>query len=140
MTTAVHKVSLESKRQIIYESWKKTHPDGLIFDDPEYKHSLVEVWEYKLTGTLLILQSTFENELFTNSRWCEIIYWVSGTSYRDILCIEAIVDALPYDWIEAPSTLPNLGNWHSGGQSSWSVHGLDPGCPVLRPVLSLLAN
>jgi hypothetical protein len=140
MTTAVHKVSLEKKRNIIYTAWKKDHPEGLIIDDPTYKNPLVEVWEYKSTETLLILQQTFENELFTNRKWCEIIYWVSDNSYASILSIEAIIDALPYDWIEAPSTLPNLGNWKAGGQSSWSIHGLDPGSPVLRPVLSLLAN
>jgi hypothetical protein len=140
MTTAVHKVSLEKKRNIIYEAWKKDYPDGLIIDDPNYKTPLVEVWEYKSTGTLLILQQTFEGELFTNRKWCEVIYWVCNNTYAATLSIEAIIDALPYDWIEAPSTLPNLGNWTQGGQSSWSIHGLDPGSPVVRPVLSLLAN
>jgi hypothetical protein len=140
MTTAVVKVPLEQKRSIIYEAWKKAHPMGLIFDDPSRKNSLVEVWEYKSNGTLLVLQQTFENTLSTNCRWCEIIFWSCNNSYAGTLSIEAIIDALPYDWIEAPSTLPNLGNWTSGGQSSWCIHGLDPGCPVLRPVLSLLAN
>jgi hypothetical protein len=138
MTTAVHKVPLEKKRDIIYESWKKDYPDGLILDDPNYKNSLVEVWEYKSNGTLLILQPTFENELFTNRKWCEIIYWVSTNTYSATLSIEAIIDALPYDYIEAPSALPNLGNWSLGGQSSWSIHGMDPGSPVMRPVLPLL--
>lgn len=140
MTTAVHKVPLEQKRQIIYESWKKQYPDGIILDDPKYSNSLVEVWEYKKNGTLLILQQTFENELYTNRKWCEILHWVCDNSYTSLLSIEAIINALPYDWIEAPSDLPNLGNWSIGGQSSWCVYGLDPGCPVLRRVLSLMVN
>jgi len=140
MTTAVQRVSLDQKRSIIYEAWKKAYPQGLILDDPSYKFSLVEVWEYKSNGTLLILQPTFENTLFTGCRWCEIIFWVCSDSYESKLSVEAIIDALPYTWIEAPSRLPNLGNWSTGGQSSWFAHGLDPGSPVLRPVLSLLAN
>jgi len=140
MTTAVHKVPLENRRKIIYDSWKKEYPEGIILDDPRYTNPLVEVWEYKKNGTLLILQQTFENESYTNRKWCEILYWVCDNSYASLLSIEAIINALPYDWIEAPSDLPNLGNWSIGGQSSWCVHGLDPGNPVLRRVLSLLAN
>ena len=140
MTTAVQKVSLKIKRQEIHNAWKKEYPEGLILDDPTYTNPLVEVWEYKKTGALLIIQPTFENEPYTNKTWCEVVYWVCEMTYAGTLSIEAIIDALPYDCIEAPSTMPNLGNWSIGGQSSWCVHGLDPGSPVLRPVLSLLAN
>jgi hypothetical protein len=45
MTTAVQRVSLDQKRSIIYEAWKKTYPEGLILDDPSYKFGLVEVWD-----------------------------------------------------------------------------------------------
>ena len=136
LTTAVQKVSLMSQRTKIYNSWKKDYPEGLILDDPKIS-PLVEVWEYKKTGTLLILQQTFENEHFTTNRWCEILYWVCDKSYASSICIEAIIDALPYDWIEAPVSMPRLDYWSSGGQSTWSVHGLDPGSPVLRPILPL---
>ena len=136
MTTAVHKVSLMSQRTKIYNSWKKNYPEGLILDDPKIS-PLVEVWEYKKTGVLLILQQTFENEHSTSKRWCEILYWVCDKSYLSSICIEAIIDALPYEWIEAPVSMPRLDYWTHGGQSSWSVHGLDPGSPVLRPILPL---
>ena len=138
MTTAVQRVSLQSKRNTIYESWKKEYPDGLILDDPKITHPLIEIWEYKKTGPLLILQPTFECEQFTGRRWCEIIYWVCDKSYSSSMSVEAIIDALPYDWIEAPNNMPRLDDWYVGGQSSWCVHGLDPGSPVMRPVLPLL--
>jgi len=139
-TSLVQKVSLESKRNIIIDSWNKKHPEGLILDDPKFLNPLTEVWEYKLNGTLLILQQTYETEPYTNRKWCEIIYWVSDyTDYELGLLIEIIIDSLPYDYIDAPQNMPHVKTWSLGGQTSWSVHGLDPGSPVIRPVLSLLA-
>jgi hypothetical protein len=140
MTTAIHKVSLESCRSKIYDSWKKTNPTGFILDDQTSTNSLIEVWEYKKSGVFLLIQPTFETEMLTNYTWCEVLYWICDTSYTASMCIEAIIDALPYDYIEASTKLPHIYDWSIGGQSSWCVHGLDPGNPVVRPVLSLLAN
>lgn len=127
----VRRHSLESKQGLIINSWKKEHPEGLILDDPKVINSLTEVWTYG--QTLILLQPTFEQ------RWCEVIYWVSELSnYETALNIEVILDALPYTHIDAPQQMPHTLEWSIGGQSSWTVHGLDPGSPVLRPVLSLL--
>jgi len=130
-SNSVHRVSLESKRSLIIDSWKKEHPEGLLLDDPKIINSLTEVWTYG--QTLILLQPTFEQ------RWCEVIYWVSELpSYETALNIEIILDALLYTHIDAPQQMPHTLDWSIGGQSSWCAHGLDPGSPVLRPVLSLL--
>ena len=127
----VQRVSLESKRNLIIASWKKRYPEGLILDDPKYSNHLTEVWIYG--STIILLQPTFEQ------RWCEVLYWVSDLpNYEMALNIEIILDALPYTHIDAPQQMPHALEWSVGGQSSWCAHGLDPGSPVLRPVLSLL--
>jgi GNAT superfamily N-acetyltransferase len=127
----VQRVSLESKRDLIKASWKKDYPDGLILDDPKHLNPLTEVWTYR--STVLLLQPTFEQ------RWCEVLYWVSELpNYETALNIEIILDTLPYTHIDAPQQMPHTLEWSVGGQSTWCAHGLDPGSPVLRPILSLL--
>ena len=138
--TTVERVSLDSKRKIISDFWKKKNPNGILLDDVLNINPLIEVWEYKPTNMILILQPTFENEPYSNKRWCEIMFWVCGNTYDCAMAVEIIIDALPYDLIEAPSTIPHLDGWNTVGQSSWSVYGLDQGSPVMRPVLSLIAN
>lgn len=139
-TTSVKKVSLQSKKDIIIDSWKKQNPEGILLDDPTIKSTLIEVWEYLPMKTLLIIQPSFEMEQDTKKHWCEVLHWVCENTYSHILSLEAIIDALPYNYIEAPSRMPHLDGWKTVGQTSWCVHGLDPGSPVLRPVLSLIAN
>jgi GNAT superfamily N-acetyltransferase len=137
-TKKVKKISLGSCRDRIYKSWKKENPNGLLLDNPEYS-SFIEVWKHIPTKTLLILQPTFETEPYTDRRWCEILYWVGENNYEISISIESIIDNLPYTWIQAPSNMPHLDMWSSGGQTSWTIHGFDPGIPM-RKVLSLLIS
>lgn len=119
----------------IKSAWIKENPTGLFLYEPN-KQSLVEVWSYQ--STLLVIQPTFE---YTNNKSiAEILFWVSSAQpYEMTLHIEAMIDSLPYDILEAPQNLPHMDGWNYAGQSTWSVYGLDPGIPT-RPVLSLLAS
>jgi GNAT superfamily N-acetyltransferase len=117
----------------IKSAWTTKNPTGLFFYEP--RRSLVAVWSYR--STLLITHPTFEE--INQKRIAEILFWVGPETYETTLHIEAMIDSLPYDSIEAPHTLPHMDGWSSAGQSSWSIYGLDPGIPT-RPVLSLLVS
>lgn len=128
-------VPLSQSIDRIKSAWMKENPTGLFFYEPN-RNPLVEVWSYQ--STLLVIQPTFEHT--NNKSIAEIIFWVSSAQpYETTLHIEAMIDSLSYDILEAPQSLPHLDGWQYAGQSSWSVYGLDPGIPT-RPVLSLLIS
>jgi len=118
----------------IKSAWITKNPTGLFLYEPN-RLTQVEIWSYH--STLLILQPTFE--YINNKSIVEILFWVGPEIYETTLHIEAMIDSLPYDIIEAPQSLPHLDGWTYAGQSTWSVYGLDPGIPT-RPVLSLLTS
>jgi len=134
----IHKIPIEDCIQTIRAAWLEQNPNGLILYEKDV-YSLVEVWKYK--SNILIIQPTFEIE-DAKKHWCEILFWVgTKTLYETAINLEVMIDALPYDFIEAPKAMPHIElNWKHGGQTSWTTYGLDPGSPVTRPILSLLAS
>jgi len=108
------------------------------------KPPLLETWRYivnQYTTLYVFLQPTFEQERFSNEDWCEVVAWHIETSkstsdFEIAQYTEAIWNAIQYTWIDAPKSMPHIENlWHLGGQSSWSVVGLDPGSSI-RSVVS----
>lgn len=152
----IEKQSLSNWRPRILGSWKQEHPTGLILDNPHKPDSefSTEVWVMHSAGyqIALVVQPTFDVHRTTGLPWCDILWWVpeqtvksssqtlSSSDYSIAMYIEAMLDNLPYGWIEAPSTMPHLDvGWGATRNQSWSVLGLDPGSPVQRPILSLCA-
>jgi GNAT superfamily N-acetyltransferase len=151
----VEKQSFATWRPKVISSWQKHNPTGLVLDDAHASASLrtTEVWVMRSPGLTLalVVQPTFERHRGTGYTWCEILWWVvetntrtstplSSTDYSVGLYCEAMLDNLPYGWFEAPTSLPHIdGGWVTTRQQNWSVLGLDPGIPVQRPILSLLA-
>ena len=92
---------------------------------------------------IVVVQPTFECQRHaTKEHWCEVVSWLFvGTiknTYEQAMYIETVLDATPYTWFDASTTMPHLeSRWAVSGSSSWSSFGLDPGAPVLRPILSL---
>ena len=144
----LQRVPLNKWRQHITAEWLRRNPTGLVLDDPTFTARIVEIYEYTVKpGAICILcvQPTFERQRQTGEPWCEVITWafqgISENEYIQSQYIETMLDALPYCWFEASSTMPHLQEgWLNSGQSSWSLFGLDPGTPVQRPVISLCAN
>ena len=133
----LHQISLASCIDRLRSSWNTQQNGIMLYDPTSASTSLLEIWEYK--KTLLLVQPTFEVERGTKKRWCEVIYWVGHSAYETSMELEVMIDNLSYDWIEAPTTMPHMdAMWKVGGHSTWSVYGLDPGNPVMRPILPLL--
>jgi len=139
----IQKVPIEKHIETIRSVWLQENPNGIFLYEKDIP-SLVEVWEYK--SNILIIQPTFEVEHEKSSKspkhWCEILYWIGNNNvYQTSINLEVMIDALPYDYIEAPRIMPHIvSNWKHGGQTTWTTYGLDPGTPVTRPILSLLAS
>jgi hypothetical protein len=136
-------------RSQILNTWTRNNPNGLLFDDTAFDQRLIEVWEQQVAKdryTILIVQPTFEVQRTTQEHWCEILAWIDSSSsnqteYEQAFYIEHLLDGLPYTWFESPSKMPHLDlGWKSGGISNWCAFGIDPGIPVLRPILSLCSN
>ena len=122
----------------IEASWKQRNPTGFFLHDTAVK-SLVEVWGN--SSARVYIQPTFEVTGGLHS--CEVLCWTTQKNeYETSIHIEAILDALlPYDIFEAPFEMPHMDSiWDVGGQSSWSLYGLDPGNPVVRPVISMVIS
>ena len=130
----------------IKEDWKTQNPTGFIFDDSKFKYRSMEIWEMNLgkdVYCIVALQPTFECQRSSNDeQWCEIVSWLfvgtQKTPYEQAMYIEYVLDTTPYTWFDAPSKMPHIETrWTAGGSSSWMSFGIDPGTPVLRPILSL---
>lgn len=135
------------------EDWLIKHPKGLCIDDHTWNTHYTEAWERKLKNgksIIVYLQPTFElqkQKTQSNESWAEILgYTILGLNgsvmsmYEIAQNIEAILDNIPYQWVEASKTLPHLENgWQAAGTTTWCVFGLDPGIPVMRDVLSVCA-
>ena len=143
----VQRAPLNRWRAAFANLWLKTNPGGIFLDDPRHEPKQVEVWVRALSksATLAVcIQPTYELNATTRERWCEVLAWaVEGTTldaYSLALGIESILDKQPYDWIDASQMMPHLElGWRIGGSTSWSLLGLDPGSPVMRPMCSLCA-
>jgi GNAT superfamily N-acetyltransferase len=146
-STHIQKGNLDRWRAILRQQWLKANPTGIFFDDLQNIPPQIEVWTRAITRTTMIavcIQPTFEMNATTRERWCEVIAWaVEGQPLEDYslsIAIESILDKQPYEWIDAPQMMPHLElGWVVGGSTSWSLLGLDPGCPVMRPMCSLCA-
>jgi hypothetical protein len=146
-TIHVQRAPLAKWRQAFAREWLRLNPTGIFLDDPRHEPTQIEVWTRSLSksATLAVcIQPTFELNATTRERWCEVLGWaVEGATldgYSLALAIESILDRQPYDWIDASQMMPHLElGWAVGGSTSWSLLGLDPGSPVMRPMCSLCA-
>ena len=149
ITGEVNQVPYRKWQTQLLDDWSKRNPTGLVLDDTMLKYRHIEVWEQQ-TGkdryTIVVVQPTFE---LTNPNqcWCEILTWFinqksnQATEYEQAYYIEHLLDRLPYTWFDAPSNMPHLEvGWKPSGVSNWCAFGLDPGIPVLRPILSLCSS
>jgi len=130
----------------IKKSWKLKNPTGFLIDDSKFRYRSMETWEMNLgkgAYCIVLLQPTFECQRnLYDEQWCEIVSWLfvgtEKTPYEQAMYIETVLDTTPYTWFDAPSSMPYIeSRWTSGGSSSWMTFGIDPGTPVLRPILSL---
>jgi len=129
----------------IVQVWKQSYPTGLVLDDHAFAYRSIEVWEQEIQKgqyILLLVQPTFEVQRTTQEVWCEILAWISvgiiEPEYTQAYHIESCLDNLPYIWFDAPSSMPHLSfGWKAGGTTNWCMFGLDPGVPVVRPILPL---
>jgi hypothetical protein len=138
----VKKVPWGTYAEQIKQAWRTGNPTGFILDDqtPQANRT-TEVYEYKVTHTLtivLLVQPTFERR--SGKSWAEVITWAaiggSCSDYAAAQNIETMLDHLPYDNFEASTTLPHIEErWQTAQTTTWSLIGLDPGVPVMRPVL-----
>jgi ribosomal protein S18 acetylase RimI-like enzyme len=143
----VQKAPLANWRQIFALNWSKANPGGIFLDDPRHEPRQVEVWTRAISKTTTVavcIQPTYEINTATREKWCEVITWATQGPHLDdyslALAIESILDRQPYDWIDASQMMPHLElGWFTGGSTSWSLLGLDPGSPVMRPMCSLCA-
>jgi ribosomal protein S18 acetylase RimI-like enzyme len=146
-TIHIQRASLARWRDLFARNWKKANPGGIFLDDQSYESNQVEVWVRAISKSATIaicLQPTYELNATTRERWCEVITWaVEGAELDDYslaLGIESILDRQSYDWIDASQMMPHLElGWFTGGSTSWSLLGLNPGSPVMRPMCSLCA-
>lgn len=135
---------LQKWQQTGIQQWKAENPDGIVLSGSS-AGSCMEVWECQLTPTLtaaLYIQPTFEVKQTTQELYCECITWVwhpnPPAQYEQAHFLESMIDQLPYEYIEAPATMPHLeGAWQPSVQTCWSAIGLDTGTPVLRTILPL---
>ncbi len=138
----IKKVPWATYAEQIKQSWRSTNPSGFILDDQTPQaNRITEVYEYKVSQMLTLVvfvQPTFERR--AGKTWAEIITWTaiggSCNEYTAAQYIETILDHLPYDHFEASTTLPHIEErWTTAQTTTWSMIGLDPGIPVMRPVL-----
>lgn len=131
--------SNESIEPLFISIWKGQNPTGIVIGNS----SLITSMEFY---TIQVKDSSFgalvhpTYETLKNKNCCEIIAWIS---YRDpkyvAVCFEALVDALPYDWVEAPEAIPRLNtSWIASQPTSWCLYGYDIGTPAMRPILPLI--
>jgi len=148
-TNNIHRVPYTKWSTYIQITWKQANPNGFLLEDTSFQHRLLETWELQISSTswcVVLLQPTFECQRTTpTEQWCEILTWLfvgsNQTTYEQSYTMERLLDATPYMWFDAPSSLPHIeSNWTQAGYTYWSVLGLDPGTPVLRPILSLCAS
>jgi GNAT superfamily N-acetyltransferase len=146
-TIQVQRVPLAQWRTAFARNWLKANPGGIFLDDQRHQPKQVEVWVRAISKSATIavcILPTYELNSTTRERWCEVLAWaVEGAELDDYslaLGIESILDKQPYDWIDASQMMPHLElGWAVGGSTSWSLLGLDPGSPVMRPMCSLCA-
>lgn len=142
--TSIHRSTLQLKRvpfikwqPHFIKQWTMKYPHGIILNDETVLDR--EVWEVYSIAAILV-QPTFEKRLDTKETYCEIIAWatISKAEYEQAQLIETMIDHLPYDYIEAPDEMPHFDqDWQKTSKVCWSCIGLDPGSPVMRPILSL---
>jgi hypothetical protein len=124
------------------QQWRTENPTGLVLEGKEW---LVEVFDCKVSNTVKLAVfccPTFEREKATNKTRCEVIAWCWSTppktAYEQAHFLESMIDQLPYDWIEAPTTIPHLDTgWTPIASVVWSAINFDSGIPVWRPLLPL---
>lgn len=138
----IKKVPWATYAEQIKQSWRAGNSTGFILDDQTPQgNRTTEVYEYTVSNTLkivLLVQPTFERR--AGKSWAEVITWAaigsSCSEYAAAQSIETILDHLPYDNFEASTTLPHIEErWQKAQTTTWSLIGLDPGVPVMRPVL-----
>lgn len=120
--------------------WMRTHPIGIVLysDTP-----ILECFAYRSRQTELyvLAQPTFERHTTGETRG-EILATISTgfqDAYTESQICEQIVNMLPYEIVEAPSTMPHLDAlWKKEGMRTWTVTGFHPGVPFRRPVLSFV--
>ncbi len=138
--------SFEAIQPKFISLWTMNHPTGIVLHTEQpIPTRLIQCWELRQSTThvlWLVCQPTFEVQRNDGGYWCEILGWVSEgfQSYEITQMIECCLESTPYDWFDAPNTMPHLEqNWKANGSSSWSVFGLDPGQPVQRPILPCIS-
>lgn len=139
------RVPLQKWRPLFQSQWLNQNPDGIILASATYSFSCMEVYECQLTPTLvgiLCIQPTFEVHAATQEGYCECIAWAWHSSppspYEQAHFLESMIDQVPYERIEAPASMPHLdATWEEAAQTCWSAIGIDPGAPVMRPILPL---
>ena len=143
----VQRVPFAKYAKQFVSTWQGSAGQGLVLDDDAFQTRYIEAWERRISSQkvcVVFVYPTFEVKRGTNEQWCEVVGHLTigfpQEGYEAAQNVEAILDRIPYTWIEAPIELPHLEQgWKSGGQCSWFVLGLDPGTPVSRPILSLCA-
>ncbi len=138
----VSKAPLSLWKTHCIQQWRTENPTGFVLDGKEW---LVEAFESNVSSTVklaVICCPTFERDKTTHATRCELLAWCWSnppkTSYEQAHFLESMIDQLPYDWIEAPTTLPHLDTgWTPIASVVWSVINFDSGLPAMRPLLPL---
>lgn len=129
-------LSTDVQKQIA-ELWKRQNPTGLVLFS-EYPTVNCIAWK-----TLYLLhQPTFERHStgLTRGEILAVLRTKDTDSYTEAQMCEQMVNTLPYDIVEAPSTMPHVeALWKREGIRTWSVTGFHPGVPFCRPVLAFMA-
>jgi hypothetical protein len=137
-TIQLRKVPFAKWKLQFINQWNYKHPHGIVLDDDTINQR--QVWETTNSTVALFIQPTFEKRIDTRETYCEIIAWTAlpKSEYEQAQLIETVIDYLPFDYIEAPEEMPHFDqNWQKTSKVCWSCIGLDPGYPVMKPILSL---
>ena len=138
ITTQSYRISEERGRPEVMTYWTYTHPTGLVLSNPNIPAS-AEYYRLQThtTSVTLVIQPTFEQQ--GARKGCEVLAWVHSLGTHAAPALEALLDTLPYDWVEAPADMPREDtNWTVCQPTSWCLYGYDPGTPVQRPILPLV--
>lgn len=139
-TRQSYRISEERGRPEVMTYWIYTNPTGFVFSNPNIPAS-AEYYRLQThtTRVTLVIQPTFEQQ--GARKGCEVLAWVHSLGTHAAPALEALLDTLPYDWVEAPADMPREDiNWKVSLPTSWCLYGYDPGTPVQRPILPLVCG
>lgn len=144
MRLPIHTCKLHELGHLIVQNWSQQNKNGLVLYDHVYKTGLVEAYIfYKDANALIVcIVPTFETR--HGQTFCEVVGWCTlGTTvqeYETRQYFETILDAVPYDWVDAPTEMPHVEfSWTLQGMTSWCCMGLDVGTAAQVPLLPLCA-